>query len=164
MGDLVGILQTSGGDPPAGLLLALGLVLLFVIVLAARAAWDRLLSGPESTSTYRLREGGEGLVLADDEGPKTGRPIGLDDSQMDHLLELVEDRNEMRLHTVVARDGEEIDWEAWRAQPDRATPKAVVIEDSKGLVEIDVSGRVKATPPLDDAVRGDLLEVLETVA
>lgn len=157
-----GLAQAGGSDPPGGLLIALAVLFAIVALLAVRGLVDWLFGSKSETVTYRLADTGDGLALADPDARGIAALVGLSDPAMQALLDRVESRNEMRLHTVVEADGEERDWEVWRANPHRQTPRGVVIEDSKGIVEIDRSGRVTATPPLDEAVRGDLLEVLES--
>lgn len=150
-------------DAPTGLLLALGLLVLGVALLALRGLVDWLFGPEAARATYRLVEAGQGLAIADADDARGRRLVGLDESQMQALLARAEERNEMRLHTVLEREGGRVDWEAWRADADRRPPSGVILEDSKGLVEIRATGRIEATPPLDDAVRGDLLEVLSEV-
>lgn len=157
-----GLLQTAS-DPPTGLLIALGVVLVAVVLLALRGLVDWLFGTEAETATYRLVEAGEGLALADADEAGGQRLVGLDEEAMARLLEEAEARNEMRLHVVLDRQGSKTDWEAWRSETERVSPQGVVLEDSKGLVEVHASGRVEATPPLDEAVRGDLLEVLGDV-
>lgn len=157
-----GILQAAS-DPPTGLLVALAIVVAFVLILAARGIFDWLRGPDRETATYRLVEAGEGLALVEGESPQAGRLIGLDEPAMRDFIDRVEVRNEMRLHAVISADGDKQAWKDWRARDDRATPDGVLIEDSKGMVEIDRQGRVTAQPPMDEAVRGDLLEVLESV-
>jgi hypothetical protein len=157
----LGLLQTSS-QAPTGLLVVVGVFALALVLLALRGLVDRLFGAEAATASYRLVEAGEGLALADD-GAQDERLAGLDEAAMGRLIDRAEKRNEMRLHRVLDRQGGRHDWETWRADPDSHGPAAVTLEDSKGMVEIHASGRVEATPPLDDAVRGDLLEVLRGV-
>lgn len=160
MGSPAGLTLVFHGQADAGLVVALGVAALAVALLALRGLVDWLL-GPEApTATYRLVETDGGLVLADEDEAKGQRLVGLDDEAMLALLDRAEQRNEMRLHTVLGAGGTHEDWEEWRGEEDRRAPAGVVIEDSRGLVEVHASGRVDATPPLDEAVRGDLVEVL----
>lgn len=158
-----GLLQLASPDAPTGLLVALGVLLLAVALLALRGIVDWLFGPETTTATYRLVQAGEGLALADADEAKGQRLVGLDEEAMGRFLELAEDRNEMRLHVVLDAEGARRDWEDWRAESDRRPPAGLVIEDSKGLVEVHASGRIEARPPLDQAVRGDLLEVLGEV-
>jgi hypothetical protein len=149
---------------PTGLVVALAVLGLAVALLALRGIVDWLFGPEAARADYRLVEAGEGLALADAEEARGERLVGLDEAGMRELLDRAEERNEMRLH-VVLEEGGRTEWETWRADADRRAPDGVVIEDSKGMVEIHASGRVKAKPPLDEAVRGDLVEILgEAVA
>lgn len=160
MASPVGLPFVFHGQADAGLVFALGVAFLAVALLALRGLVDWLW-GPEApTATYRLVESDAGFAIADAEEAKGQRLVGLDDEAMLALLDRAEQRNEMRLHTVLGAGGTHEDWEEWRGEEDRRAPAGVVIEDSKGLVEVHASGRIDATPPLDEAVRGDLVEVL----
>jgi len=158
----LGLLQTSS-QAPTGLLVVVGVFALALALLVLRGLVDWLFGAEAATASYRLVEAGEGLALADADEAQGERLVGLDEAAMGRLIDHAEERNEMRLHHVVDREGQRHDWETWRADPDRGNPAAVRLEDSKGMVEIHESGRVEATPPLDDAVRGDLLDVLRGV-
>lgn len=147
-------------DAPTGLLLVLGVLGVAVLVLAARGILDWVLGPDPATATYRLVQDGDRLELADADEARESRLVGLDGASMRELMDEAEDRNEIRLHTVIAADGSRQDWEDWRRDESRGTPTGVIVEDSKGLVEIHNDGRLEATPPLDDAVRSDLMEVL----
>jgi hypothetical protein len=146
---------------PTGLLVAVGVLVLAVALLALRGIVDWLVGPDAETARYRLVDTGDGLAIADADDVDDQRLVGLDERAMRTLLDRAEERNEIRLHVVIARDGSRIDWEAWRRAADRETPNGVVLEDSKGRVDVYADGRVDATPPLDDAVRSDLVEVLE---
>lgn len=160
MASPVGSLLIFHGEADAGLVIALAVVLLAVLLLALRGLVDWLV-GPEApTATYRLVETDAGLAIADADEAHGRRLVGIDDEAMVALMDLAEQRNEMRLHTVLEAGGTSADWEAWRREEGRRAPKGVILEDSKGLVEIHASGRIDARPPLDEAVRGDLVEVL----
>lgn len=154
------IAQASGSDPPTGLVAALALVAVAVLLLAFRGILDWIRGPNRETATYRLVEAGEGLALVEAREPEEGRLIGLDEAAMRDFLDRVEHRNEMRLETVVDAEGNEQPWQDWRGREDRPVPDGVVIQDSKGRVEVDRQGRVTAQPPMDDAVRGDFLDVL----
>lgn len=157
-----GLGQAAGSDPPTGLIVAVALAFLVAAVFAVRGLIDWVAGGDDETHTYRLVEDAEGAFsLARAEPSRGERPVGLEAQAMDRLLVRAEERNEIRIHRVLDPDGAPVDWEDWRANPERLTPATVILEDSKGLVEVDRSGRVTATPPLDEAVRGDLVEVLE---
>lgn len=157
------LVQVTGPDQPTGLLVALAVVFAAVLLLALRGIVDWMF-GPESpTETYRLLEFEGNLALSEEGELEGNRLVGIDEAAMDRLLEAVEHRNELRLHTIVTPAGEELAWETWRQDAEREKVQSVVIEDSKGLVEIGRAGRVTATPPLDEAVRRDLIEVLEDV-
>lgn len=154
------ILQADGNSPTA-LAIVVGLILVGVLALAAIALWDRLTGAYRDEAGYQLVRVEEGLVLAPADEHTVGRNLSLDEDAMLDLVEAVESRNEMRLHTVVLAGGDERPFERWTRED--GVPRAIVIEDSQGLVTIDVAGIVHAQPPLDDAVRGDLLEVFGRV-
>lgn len=154
------LLQLGSPDAPTGMLVALGVLVLAVLLLAVRGLVDWLLGPEPETATYRLVETEDGLELVDADEAKGRRLVGLEPEDVRDLLDRAERRNEMRLHVVLERDGTQRHWEDWRREEDRQPPAGLILEDSKGLVEIHDAGRVKATPPLDDAVRGDLMDVL----
>lgn len=155
------LLQLGSPGAPTGMLVALGVVVLAVLLLALRGLLDWLLGPAPETATYRLVETGDGLDLVDVDEATGHRLVGLEPEDVRELLDRTERRNEMRLHVVLERDGTQRDWEDWRREEGRRPPAGLILEDSKGLVEVHDSGRVKATPPLDEAVRGDLMEVLQ---
>lgn len=150
-------------EAPLGLVVALTVFAAAILLLALRGVVDWLFGPEPETAAYRLVDADGELVIADADQAHGRRLVGIEEAQMEDLLARAEDRNEMRLHTVLGPEGRRFDWETWRVRSDRESPAGVVLEDSKGLVEIHATGRIEATPPLDEAVRGDLLEVLERV-
>jgi hypothetical protein len=157
------ILQRGPNELSTGALVALGVFALAIALLAARGLVDWLFGSDPERATYRLVDEDDRLVLVDAEEADDRRLVGLEPADMRALLDRAEERNEIRLHVVLDREGRREEWERWRAAADAPTPAGVVLEDSKGMVEVHDTGRIEATPPLDDAVRQDLLDVLRAV-
>lgn len=156
----IGILQVGEGEPTI-LAIVVVVILLGIGFLVAQAAWDRIRGTYRGSATYQLVRGEEGLGLAPVDDRVGDRAVSLDDADMLSLVTAVEGRNEMRLHTVLGPGGEETAFEDW--EPEDGAPRAIVVEDSNGLFEVNVAGIVEAQPPLDAAVERDLLGVLEAV-
>ena len=157
------ILQRGPNELSTGALVALGVFALAIALLAARGLVDWLFGSDPERATYRLVDEDDRLVLVDAEEADDRRLVGLEPADMRALLDRAEERNEIRLHVVLDREGRREHWEDWRRDEQAAAPAGAILEDSKGLVEVHASGRVEATPPLDDAVREDLLDVLRGV-
>lgn len=155
--------QAGSQDQPTGLIVALGVILLAVVLLTLRGVLDRWLGPEQPTETYRLVETDGRLALARRSEMEAERLIGLRGATMHRLLEAVEERNELRIHAIVTPEGDERAWQAWRGEQPRAAVQRILVEASKGQVAIDASGRIEATPPLDEAVRRDLVEVLSSI-
>ncbi len=155
-----GLLQTGQEDPTVLVVVVL-VILIGIGYLVARAAVDRFTGAHREHATYHLLAEDGTLALVETGTPSPGTPVELDADDMRRLIEAVEARNEMRLHTVELPGGEEVAFEDHDV--DEIVPKAIVVEDSRGMLRIGVSGLVDARPPLDDAVTGDLVEVFEAV-
>lgn len=157
------LLQATGDDAPTALYVVLLLIALGIGYLLTRAAADKITGAFDEEATYELFRRPDGaLALAPAGSTPGGDPVAFDEEQMRALVERVHGRNEMRLHFVVEASGDEVPFEHHDAEAEPA-PTAIVFQDSQGRVRVGRSGLVEAKPPLDDAVRGDLLEVLESV-
>jgi hypothetical protein len=152
------VLLQVGRDSTVLAVAVLGVVGL-VLVLAAIGLWDRFTRGERDTRELRLVETAEGEVsMVGGERP-VGEPVRLGADEMRRVVEAIETQNEWRLHALQSPSGEELAYERWDREAD-AEPATLVIEASKGLVELDADGTVRATPPLDDAVHDDLVALV----
>lgn len=156
------LLQAADGDTTV-LYIVLLLIALGIGYLLTRAAADKITGAFDEEATYELFRRSDGaLALAPAGSTPAGDPVTFDDAGMQELVDRVHGRNEMRLHFVVEPSGDEVPFE--HHDPDEEpSPTAIVFQDSQGRIRVGRSGLVEAKPPLDDAVRGDLLEVLEAV-
>lgn len=155
------LLQADGADTT--LLVVLLLIALGIGYIVMRAAADKITGVYDEEARYEImrRPGGE-LTLAQPGDASQGAPVAFSEDQMRALVEAIHARNEMRLHGVVLPGGERVAFQD--LDPDEhPAPTAVVLEDSRGRLEVERYGLVETNPPLDDAVRRDLLEVLDEV-
>jgi hypothetical protein len=153
------LLQTAA-DADTTLLVALLLIALGLGYLVMRAAADKITGAFDEDAAYVLvRDPDDGLAIAAAGDDRPRAP--LDGEAMRALADRVHGANELRLHTVVV-DGRRLAFEDWDPSEDPA-PSRLVVEASRGRVDLRASGHIDTNPPLDDAVRRDLVDLLDDV-
>lgn len=153
-----------GGTEEGGQLMA-WIVVIGGLLILALVLWQvvyRLRGRHEEIESYRVVEApGDGLAIVPeaDVGPGQ-RQVEPGPEGLEGLIEEAGHRNDVRILEIETDQGDQVSVDVYE-RDEHGRPLELHLEDSRGLVDLTRQGRVVAQPPLDEAVVGDLEELLE---